>query len=138
MSEHLLSSRRFYCQNDHMDIVEKSFSDEKGWEEGKLSIKEALPRTDLAVTSFGDGEIRLYYVDQGNRMKEMSYSSESWGKGDFDQPCVPGSQVAAVCRGRHRDRNIRVYFQRGKYVTALTEWKWDGKWEEGKDALPPA
>ncbi|KAL2812142.1 fungal fucose-specific lectin [Aspergillus cavernicola] len=129
---------RLFCQDDQMNIIENCCRDGKRWGAGKLSIEKALPRTDLTATSCSESEVRLYYIDRDNRIKEMACSSDRWGHGQFDQPCVSGSQVAAVSWGNERDCNIRVYFQCGQYVTAISEWTYNRKWEEGKTALPPA
>ncbi|KAL2808439.1 fungal fucose-specific lectin [Aspergillus granulosus] len=132
---------RLFCQNEHMDIVEHYCRDGRTWRPGTLHIKRALPRTDLtAVTcgNTGDTRTQMYYVDRDNRLKEMYTTSDKWHVGDFDQHCVPGSQVAAVSWGSGRDCNIRLYFQGGHQVTAITEWKYHGKWEEGQKGLPPA
>ncbi|KAL2785009.1 fungal fucose-specific lectin [Aspergillus keveii] len=120
------TSVRLFLQDDNFAITERQSQDGQNWRNGDLSITKANPRTDLTALRCGDNEVRVYYVDQGH----------------FDQPCVPGSQVAAVSWGSrresHNDCNIRIYFQNGHQVTAITEWKYDGKWERGHQGLPPA
>ncbi|KAL3458087.1 fungal fucose-specific lectin [Aspergillus heterothallicus] len=133
---------RLFCQNEHMDIVEHCSQDGKTFKEGSLHIKKALPRTDLTAVMCGedsnDTKTQVYYADRDNRMKEVYATGNKWQVGDFDQPCVPGSRVAAVSWGSRRDCNVRVFFQGGHQVTAITEWKYHGKWEEGQRGLPPA
>ncbi|KAL3454847.1 fungal fucose-specific lectin [Aspergillus insuetus] len=134
---------RLFCQNDRMDIVEHCCCDDRTWQRGRLSIERALPRTDLTAVVCGDTETKVYYIDRDNQVKEVyANASDDWKQGDFNQHCVPGSQVAAVSWGPRNECNIRVYFQSGHQVTAITEWKYraghGAKWEEGQRGLPPA
>ncbi|KAL5340252.1 fucose-specific lectin [Aspergillus crustosus] len=147
---------RLFLQDEHNTIVDQCTRDGKSWEFGNMSIKQALPRTDLAATSCGENDTRVFYIDRDNRVREMKMqmqsgmfsSSERWTAGEFDHPCVAGSQVAAVSWGGRGggdahakakdDCNIRVYFQAGHEVTAISEWVYRGKWEEGRRSLPPA
>ncbi|CEL00911.1 hypothetical protein ASPCAL00503 [Aspergillus calidoustus] len=136
-----------FCQDENMAITERCCRDGRTWKNGNLSIAKANPRTDLTALRCGNNEVRVYYVDRDNRIKERLTTNDNWREGQFDQPCVPGSQVAAVSwEGSRKDSsafshnqcNIRVYFQDGHQVTAITEWKYDGKWEQGHRGLPPA
>ncbi|KAL2845018.1 fungal fucose-specific lectin [Aspergillus pseudoustus] len=129
---------RLFCQNEDMDIVEHCSRDGHTFKTGTLHIKKANPRTDLTAIMCGDTETQVYYVDRENRVREMCTTNDKWQQGDFDQPCVPGSQVAAVSWGPRRECHICVYFQGGYQVTAITEWKYHGRWEEGQRGLPPA
>ncbi|KAL4905799.1 fucose-specific lectin [Aspergillus multicolor] len=147
-------------QDDNMNIMEARCNQNKKWQAHHEIVRQALPRTDLTLVCCTDNEnnnnnnnnnteLRLYYVDRNNRMKEMvqkcqnqNQDQDNWTKGQFDEHCVSGSQVAAVAWGKNNQCNIRVYFQHGRYVTAISEWmckgQGKGRWEQGKEALPPA
>ncbi|KAL4866482.1 hypothetical protein BDV12DRAFT_199083 [Aspergillus spectabilis] len=145
---------RLFMQDQHNNIIDHCSRDGKNWENGNMSIKQALPRTDLAATSCGENDTRVFYIDRENHVREMIMemqsgmfsNSERWAEGHFDQPCVSGSQVAAISwsgrgsgGGKGEDEcNIRVYFQAGHDVTAISEWMYRGRWEEGRRSLPPA
>ncbi|RDW76332.1 uncharacterized protein DSM5745_06324 [Aspergillus mulundensis] len=149
-------SMRLIYQDDNRHIMEARCHQNKKWQAHNEIVKQALPRTDLTLVTCTDQEgkgndnnveLRLYYVDHNNRMKEMVQSNQdqdNWKKGHLDEQCVAGSQVAAVSWGKSNQCNIRVYFQHGRYVTAISEWMFRGsgkgsqKWEQGKEALPPA
>ncbi|KAL3480575.1 fungal fucose-specific lectin [Aspergillus californicus] len=131
-------SIRLFCQDENMAITERCCRDGRTWKDGNLSISKAEPRTDLTAVLCGDNEVRVYYADRDNHIRERVANDDNWKEGHFDQSCVPGSQVAAVSWGSRHGCNIRVYFQNGHQVTAISEWKFDGKWEQGQQGLPPA
>ncbi|RAL09113.1 fucose-specific lectin FleA [Aspergillus homomorphus CBS 101889] len=129
-------SIRVFHQSEDLSLKEK-FYDGRNWREGDFSISKALPRTDLAATALDNDSFRVYFIHENNHVVEMVHEGRKWQRGDFHQQCVPGSQIAALA-SNGKDRKIRLYFQSGKHVTAVTEWMYHREWKETKEALPPA
>ncbi|KAH6661856.1 fucose-specific lectin [Halenospora varia] len=131
-------SIRTYIQMLNLSLVEKAYDDGKGWYTGGFSIPRAVPRASLAVCYFNASKsgvsLRVYYSGKGDVLLEKAYDG-SWYDGGFNQPCIAGSKVTCVSWGSVQ---IRVYFQNGTDVTAVSEWMWDGKWVAGNQALHPA
>ncbi|PYH48636.1 fucose-specific lectin FleA, partial [Aspergillus saccharolyticus JOP 1030-1] len=129
-------SNRVYHQSEDLSLKEKLY-DGRQWKEGEFTVSKAPPRTDLAATVFSNDHIRVYFVHEDNHVLEMAYDRGKWQRGGFREQCVPGSQVAAFAPPR-QEVQLRVYFQSGKHVTAVSEWVYDRQWKLGKEALPPA
>ncbi|PYI18874.1 fungal fucose-specific lectin [Aspergillus violaceofuscus CBS 115571] len=127
---------RVYHQKDDLSLREKLY-DGRQWKDGEFSVSQAPPRTDLAATVFHNDRIRVYFVHEDNQVMEMACDDDKWQRGGFRQQCVPGSQVAALAFSR-REVQLRIFFQSGKHVTGVTEWKYEREWKQGKEALPPA
>ncbi|KAE8448248.1 hypothetical protein EG329_009679 [Mollisiaceae sp. DMI_Dod_QoI] len=131
-------SIRTYLQTPNLDLIEKAYDHGKSWYTGGFSIRQAIPRASLAVCAFNASKsgvsLRVYYSGKNDVLLEKAYDG-SWYDGGFNQPCIPGSKVACIAWGSVQ---IRVYFQNGTDVTAVSEWCWNGGWVAGKGALPPA
>ncbi|EFY86619.1 hypothetical protein MAC_07308 [Metarhizium acridum CQMa 102] len=127
---------RVYVQDANLNIIEKAY-DGSRWHTGGLHIKDATPRAAVGVTSWtehGNVSIRLYYGSPGNVIKEKAWDhGKGWYDGDFSQGSVPASHVAATPKP-----TLRVYIQNGTKYTAVTEFAWEGRWDVGQQALPPA
>lgn len=78
--------------------------------------------------------LRVYYAAANNMMLEKGYDGQSWYDGGFKEATVPGSDVSAIDWG---NVNIRVYFQNGTQISAVSEWVWNGNWTQGVKAIPP-
>ncbi|KAI1148545.1 fucose-specific lectin [Nemania diffusa] len=114
---------RVYFQDPKLNIVEKAYDSSTGWYEGQLSLASSIPRCSLGAVSWNDNSfhIRVYYgVVEGstNRIREMCWDGR-WAQGQFNQPCIPGSQVAAISLSAG---DLRAYLQNGYAVTAVSEW----------------
>lgn len=127
---------RVYFQDTSLNIIEKAW-DGKGWYNGGLHFTNDVTRTTLGVTSWTHGNtspaIRLYYSAPSNIIKEKAWDGSGWYDGNFAQPSLPASNVAAI-----PEPVLRVYIQNGTQDTAVTEFAWNHGWVTGKDALPPA
>ncbi|PBP26062.1 hypothetical protein BUE80_DR003019 [Diplocarpon rosae] len=136
------ASIRLYYQTPNLDLIEKAHDDGGSWETGGFSVKSATPRATISVTSWtsssGTG-IRVYYTGPNDTILEKG-NDGSWYDGGFKQTSIPGSQVGSLSwyASGSKAPEIRVYFQNGTEVTAVTEWKWQGSWSKGHPALPPA
>jgi len=135
-------SIRTYFQASSSAVIEKAYDANQGWYNGGLTIPNAIPRTALAVTSFAATNssisLRLYYGAPNDRILEKGWDSSSWYDGGFNQPSIPGSEVAVITWGSGSGLNLRVYFQNGTDVTGVSEWVWNGGWTAGVAAIPPA
>jgi hypothetical protein len=131
-------SIRVYFQTTNLALIEKAYDNNKGWYTGDFSVPTAIPRASIAVTSFNASSsgvsLRVYYSGPSNVLLEKAYDG-SWYDGGFKISSIPGSQVAVIS---WPGPQIRVYFQNGTLVTAVTEWVWSGGWMAGQNALPPA
>ncbi|OWP05184.1 hypothetical protein B2J93_3315 [Marssonina coronariae] len=136
------ASIRLYYQTPNLDLIEKAHDDGGHWETGGFSVKSATARATISVTSWtwssGTG-IRVYYTGPNDTILEKG-NDGSWYDGAFKQASIPGSQVGSLSwyASGSKSPEIRVYFQNGTEVTAVTEWKWQGAWSKGHPALPPA
>lgn len=97
----------------------------------------------MAATSFNASpsgvSIRVYYAGAANRLLERGWDGQSWYDGGLDQDTIPGPQVAVLEWGSGNQLNLRVYFQRGEFVSAVTEWAYSGgQWKVGSVAISPA
>ncbi|KAF8866316.1 fungal fucose-specific lectin [Acephala macrosclerotiorum] len=131
-------SIRTYLQAPSLNLIEKAYDDGKSWYTGGFSVPNAVCRASLAVCAFNASSsgvsLRVYYSGKNDVLLEKAYDG-SWYDGGFNQPCIPGSKVACIAWGSVQ---IRVYFQNGTHVTAVSEWCWNGGWVAGNGALPPA
>jgi hypothetical protein len=93
-------------------------------------------RCSLGATSWPRGNsvsVRVFYGAAGNRILEKAWAGK-WHDGDFNQPCLAGSRLAAIPHPF-----LRVYLQETS-STAVTEFAWSksGGWSISCNALPPA
>ncbi|EKD14984.1 uncharacterized protein L3040_003819 [Drepanopeziza brunnea f. sp. 'multigermtubi'] len=136
------ASLRVYYQAPNLDLMEKAHDDGGHWETGKFSVSSASPRAAISATSWtsssGTG-IRVYYTGPDDTILEKC-NDGSWYDGAFNQESIPGSQVGCLSwyAASSKAPEIRVYFQNGIQVTAVSEWKWQDGWNAGITALPPA
>ncbi|KAL5323177.1 hypothetical protein ACEPPN_007707 [Leptodophora sp. 'Broadleaf-Isolate-01'] len=136
---------RVYYQTPNLDLIEKAHENTGVWHTGEFSVKSAVPRAAISATvwtwSSGTG-IRVYYTGANDLILEKA-NDGAWYDGAFRQLSVPGSRVGSLSwyASSTKAPEIRVYFQGGEQVTAVTEWKWQGglgAWNIGHKALPPA
>ncbi|KAG9240523.1 fucose-specific lectin [Calycina marina] len=127
-------SIRLYFQKPDRSVTELCHDAQSTWYTGSLSIpgSSTTPRASLACTRFNDTKsgisLRLYYSSPHNSILEKGYDGDGWYDGRFEEPTIPGGKI-----------QIRIYFQKGEHVTAISEWVWDGaEWSSGVAALPPA
>ncbi|KAH6721115.1 fucose-specific lectin [Leptodontidium sp. MPI-SDFR-AT-0119] len=139
------TSLRVYYQTPNLDLIEKAHENTGVWHTGEFSVKSAVPRAAISATvwtwSSGTG-IRVYYTGANDLILEKA-NDGAWYDGAFRQLSVPGSRVGSLSwyASSTKAPEIRVYFQSGEQVTAVTEWKWQGglgAWNIGHKALPPA
>lgn len=101
-----------------------------------------IPRAAMACTSYMmDNDkmgIRVFMVHMQHLM-EMIWDGKEWHKGDMEEYCLPGTEMAAICWGQGGNVEMRVYFQRGEMITGISELvgNTQGKWKVNKPALPP-
>ncbi|KAH7382974.1 fucose-specific lectin [Cadophora sp. MPI-SDFR-AT-0126] len=138
-------SIRLYFQKRDRSITELCHDAQSTWYTGSLSIPASFttPRASLACTSFNDTKsgvsLRLYYSSPHNRILEKGFDGDAWYDGGFEEPTIPGSKISAISWQNGGEIQIRIYFQKGEHVTAVSEWAWDGAgWTPGVAALPPA
>jgi len=135
-------SIRTYFQDPRLTVIEKAYDANRGWYAGGLSIPNAVPRTALAVISFAATatsiSLRLYYGASNNKVLEKGWDSSSWYDGGFNQPSIPGSEIAGITWGSGGNLNLRIYFQNGTKTTGISEWVWNRGWTRGVAAIPPA
>lgn len=121
-------------------IIEKCYDSKRGWYDGVAKFPKVQPRTSLVCTSYWLGHcwIRVFY-NTSNMMREMVYDGKSWAEGHFHADCIPGTQIACISWINGSRPDVRVYFQAGHEVSAITEYVWtQGRWSSGKLSLPPA
>jgi hypothetical protein len=121
-----------YFQTVNLHVVEQCF-DGEGWVQGGGGFENVLPRASMAVTSWGDGVIRIYYTTHGNIITERCWDGYGWNNGGFREGCMPGSKIAVTPAPV-----LRVYFQQGNMTSAVTEWMYNNGWGVGNSTLPPA
>ncbi|RJE25374.1 fucose-specific lectin [Aspergillus sclerotialis] len=136
-------SIRLYIQNEEGDLVEKCYDANRGWYNGGLKVPEAPPRAAIAATSFNatssSVSIRVYYAGPDDRLLEKAWDGQRWQDGGFNERSIPGTQVAVVNWGSGPQLNLRVYFQKGEFVSGVSEWAYSsGRWGAGRNAIPPA
>jgi uncharacterized protein YyaL (SSP411 family) len=123
-------------------IIEKCYDSKRGWYDGAVKFPKVQPRTSIACTSYMTSSevvgIRVFY-NTSNMMREMVYDGKSWTESQFHADCIPGTQIACVSWMNGARPDVRVYFQAGHEISAITEYVWtQGRWSSGKLALPPA
>ncbi|KAL5323176.1 hypothetical protein ACEPPN_007706 [Leptodophora sp. 'Broadleaf-Isolate-01'] len=138
-------SIRVYFQKPDRSITELCHDSQTTWYTGSLSIpaSSTTPRASLACTKFNDTKsgisLRVYYSSPNNSILEKGFDGNGWYDGGFEQKTIPGSKVSAISWQNGGEIQIRIYFQKGEHVTAVSEWVWDGAgWTAGVAALPPA
>ncbi|KAG4412383.1 hypothetical protein IFR04_014479 [Cadophora malorum] len=138
-------SIRLYFQKPDRSITELCHDAQSTWYTGSLSIpgSSTTPRASIACTKFNDTKsgisLRLYYSSPHNSILEKGYDGDGWYDGGFEEPTIPGSKISAISWQNGGEIQIRIYFQKGENVTAVSEWVWDGAgWSPGVAALPPA
>ncbi|CAG8282078.1 unnamed protein product [Penicillium nalgiovense] len=133
---------RTYYQHMEHGIIEKCYDSKRGWYDGAAEFPKVQPRTSIACTSYMASPetvgIRVFY-NTSNMMREMVYDGKSWAEGHFRADCIPGTQIACISWVNGARPDVRVYFQAGHEISAITEYVWtQGRWSSGKLALPPA
>ncbi|KAJ5869572.1 hypothetical protein N7455_004513 [Penicillium solitum] len=109
---------RVYFQHMEHGIIEKCYDSKHGYSE-----------------TVG---IRVFF-NAANMVLEMVYDGMSWTEGHFHADCIPGTQIACISWMNGSRPDVRVYFQAGHEISAITEYVWtQGRWSSGKLALPPA
>lgn len=140
------NSLRVFYQNPKLALVEKAHEQDGHWENGDFSVQSAPYRAAISATvwteSNGTG-IRVYYTSANDVILEKA-NDGSWYDGAFKQSSIPGSRIGSLSwfDSGNKAPEIRVYFQAGVQVSAITEWKYQGgpgQWKFGHEpALPPA
>jgi hypothetical protein len=134
-----LTISRTYLQTANLALIEMAYDNGTGWYTGGFSVPKAITRASLAAIFFNASSkgvsLRVYYSAANDVLLEKGYDGSGWYDGGFKQASIPGSKVAAIAWSNVQ---IRVYFQNGAKVTAVTEWCWSGGWVAGNPALPPA
>jgi len=141
-------SIRIWFQTDDLKLVQRAYDPHKSWYPDLYTIfDKAPPRTAIAATSFGAGDssiyMRIYFVNSDNSIWQVCWDH---GKGYHDKatitPVIQGSEVAIISWGSFASGgpDLRLYFQNGTYVSAVSEWVWNSAQgsQLGKNALPPA
>ena len=100
------------------------------------------PRAAMACTSYPISSnqigIRVLCVN-ADHVADEKFDGKDWQKEKIGVECVPGTEIAAISWGSGNSVQMRVYFQKGEHVSAISEWMWSqGKWSSGELALPPA
>jgi len=130
---------RVYVQDTNLDVYEKAYDANRGWYNGALRFADPIVRVALAVTNFNATSsgvsLRVYYTASNDRLLEKAWDGNGWYDGGFSVTSIPASYVAAISWDSVQ---IRVYFQKGVKVTAVSEQAWVGNWTPGQQALPPA
>ena len=96
----------------------------------------ACPASQLAVTFFGGGKIRLFYQDPTLTLRELAFDGNNWGHVvDFKLPALVGTSLA--CEKWMNDdgslREIQFFYQdqtcevRSHFYLAI-----EAKWHYGK------
>jgi hypothetical protein len=126
---------RVYFQSTDQKVMEKCWDTGKGWYVGALSFVGCPPRAPLGVVSWdGWSHIRVYYGTADGRVREKGWDGSSWYDGAFNQASVPGSRVCALTVG---GSDLRVYIQKGDYVSGFSEFAWSSGWKPAASPLPP-
>lgn len=134
---------RVYSQDVYGSIRESLF--ESGWQNGgpKNVIAQGKIGTPISATSQALNEIRVYYISNDNKLREVAYSSDrGWYNGDLNSKnfsVAPYSKVAATFLPRD-GQVLRVYAQ--KEDDTIQEYVYDSPksgWVQGANlgaALP--
>ncbi|PKX97806.1 fucose-specific lectin FleA [Aspergillus novofumigatus IBT 16806] len=145
-TDHNGPSIRIWFQTDDLKLVQRAYDPHKSWYPNLHTIfDKAPPRTAIAATSYGAGNssiyMRIYFVNSDNTIWQVCWDH---GKGYNDKrtitPVIQGSEVAIISWGSlaNNGPDLRLYFQNGTYVSAVSEWVWSRAHgsQLGKNALP--
>lgn len=134
---------RLYLQDQDGSLIEKCYDGNRVWYTGGFKVTKAPPRTAIAATNFNANSsgvsIRVYYASGENRLLEKGWDGQGWYDGGLKQDTIPGPQAAVIEWGHGSQLNLRIYFQRGEFVSGVSEWAYsNGQWKQGRIAIPPA
>ncbi|RMJ16885.1 hypothetical protein CDV36_003504 [Fusarium kuroshium] len=116
---------RVYFLDPDDYIRERIWAPLSGWSDGQLNNKlvKASPSSKLAITSWGDGQVFLYYQAPGDLIKSLHHSAQGqWGFGPNIQGAVLGSPLAALSFPMYDKHGIRVYFQQAGGLVLEAPW----------------
>ncbi|KAI1392941.1 kinase-like domain-containing protein [Hypoxylon trugodes] len=131
--------RVYFLDNNDL-IQERSWNPVLGWTDGALSRHriQAAPTSELAVTSWGDGNIILCYQDIDNSIRILhGWAPRSeWRRGSIlrDEAAI-GSPLAAINFEHLGHRGLRLYckFEEAEFG----ELCWDKVEDEGRENPDP-
>ncbi|KAB8224567.1 fucose-specific lectin [Aspergillus novoparasiticus] len=136
-------SIRIWFQTDDLKLVQRAYDPHTGWYKELTTIfDKAPPRCAIAATNFNPGKssiyMRIYFVNSDNTIWQVCWDH---GKGYHNKgtitPVIQGSEIAIIS---WEGPELRLYFQNGTYVSAISEWTWGTAHgsQLGRRALPPA
>ncbi|TFK65924.1 fucose-specific lectin [Pluteus cervinus] len=130
---------RVYFLDEQSRLVERCYEGKSGgsvdtesspWTNGSLTGKfHAAPYSRLGAMCLNDGEqIRVYFQEKSNKLKEVVYKSGHWTEGTHKLPTAfPGTDIAATHNPCHEYRGqMWLYFQ-------CPDLKLMEFWNNGKD-----
>ncbi|KAL7265850.1 hypothetical protein RUND412_011622 [Rhizina undulata] len=135
---------RVYYQDINGNIKESFWDQGTGWNlRGNGLVVKAKLNSPIAVVSWASGtQIRVYYLNDQNRVSEKVYSGGAagqWTDGGLNSrnlQAAPYSQLAASQIGEGADLRIHVYFQDAS--NKIQEEIWASGWSKGSNTLPTA
>ncbi|KAF7586025.1 hypothetical protein BBP40_009658 [Aspergillus hancockii] len=136
-----------YMWND-LKVIQRAYEPHPGWYKKLHPIfDKTLPGTAIAATSFGVTSngifLQIYFVNFDNTIWQVcwDHGKEYWDKSTIT-PVIQGSEVAVISWGSFPTGgpDLRLYFQNGTYVSAVSEWVWTSAHgaQLGQGALSPA
>jgi hypothetical protein len=137
-----LKANRLYHQSNDGPLVEKGYDAYRSWFTGSYQVSNVPPRAAIAATSFNATfsgiNIRVFRAGPDDQLREKAWDN-GWHDGILNQASIPGPQVAVIHWGDGLQLNLRVYLQRGVFVSGVSEWAFSrGEWMAGQNAIPPA
>ena len=100
------------------------------------------PGASISAIIIGDGQIRVYAVNDDNELVETAYSSEAWGPTNALTKTATDSGLAAIHFVKEGgELNINVFFQPIAFEYIPQRLVWDGKWVPETDKIliyPPS
>ncbi|ROV86723.1 hypothetical protein VMCG_10946 [Cytospora schulzeri] len=118
---------RVYVLDEDNHIQERAWDPISGWSDGALSAYrvKAAPFSELAVTSWGDGNIILCYQDDERAIRILhGWASKSlWRRGSKLTDAAEGSPLTAISFEHLGNHAFRLYYSQEGYE--LREACWD-------------
>ncbi|KAI9737778.1 MAG: hypothetical protein M1834_009146 [Cirrosporium novae-zelandiae] len=125
---------RLYYLNAHNYLQEHAYTSSTGRTPGALNAlnTKVSPFSQIAVTSWGDRNIYVFYQDDDLTIRELCGlvdrgGHSHWRPGSRIVIVAPGSFMGVVSWKRSTRTNLRLYYESENYT--LRERCWDGPWD---------
>ncbi|KAM0490406.1 hypothetical protein ACHAP8_011565, partial [Fusarium lateritium] len=117
---------RVYYLDEESYVRERIWVPLVEWKDGKLNEEQvkALPSSKLAVTSWGDEQVFLYYQGEDGIVNSLyqANSETPWQFGPTIEGATLGSALAVVNFPMYDKHGIRLYFQQDDGTVVEARW----------------